>query len=138
MAKQEILKVGDIVRIVNHKFPELNPVGIVNKIITLSPERLNEVYRKFKKPEDADLTFAKDISFKYQLKGINCLGLTGEIIEIRSVPETEYEIRTGDIAKYVIRFTTNHATWKRKKMTLFPSQVESIKEGNQATQTKML
>lgn len=136
MVEGEVLKIGDTVKIINHKFPELNPKGIENKIMILSPERLNEVYRKFKKPEDADLTFAKDISFKYQLKGINCLGLTGEIIEIRSVPETEYEMRTGDIAKYVIRFTTNHVSWRGKKMTLFPSQVERIKEGNQATQMR--
>lgn len=138
MAKEEILKVGDTIRIVNYKFPELNPKGPENKIMTLSPERLNESYRKFKKPKDADLNFTKNISFQYQLKGINCLGLTGEIIKIRSSPETEYEVKTGDIAKYIVRFTTNHASWKGKKMTLFPSQVEKVKEGNQATQTRVL
>lgn len=138
MNKEEILKVGDTIRIMNHKFPELNSRGIENKIMTLSPERLNETYRKFKKPEEADLNFTKEISFQYQMKGINCLGLIGEIIEIKNVPDTEYEIKTGDIEKYIIKFTTNHSTWKRTKMSLFPSQVERIKEGNRATQMSML
>jgi hypothetical protein len=137
MTKEEVLKIGDTVKIINHKFPEFNPKIPINKTIRIGPEELTRVYREFKKPEDADLTFVKEISFKYQLKGVNCLGLVGEINGIRNAPETKYEIETGDVAKYVIRFTTDHPKWKNKKMTLFPSQIELVRESNPTTQMKM-
>ena len=54
MAKEMVLKVGDIVKIVNHKFPELNPKFPVDMTIKIGPEELTRVYREFKKPEEAE------------------------------------------------------------------------------------
>jgi hypothetical protein len=122
------MQIGDIVKIVGHKFPELHPKNTLKKVVRKTPEELKMIHHKCKKPDDPEMSFSKNSLFEYELKGINCIGMTGEIIEIRTKAETEYEIKTGEVAKYVVKFTTNLASWKGKRMTFFPEEVQKIGE----------
>lgn len=127
ISKDISLKVGDEVIIIKHKFPELHPKNTLQKMVMKTPEELKMIHHNCKKPDDPEMSFSKNSYFEYELKGINCIGITGKIIEVRTAPETEYEIGTGEIAKYVVKFTTNLASWKGKIMTFFPEEVRRIR-----------
>ena len=67
------------------------------------------------------------------------IGLTGKIIKIRTIPETEYEIKTGEIASYLIEadnygplMNMQHGkkkvyAWKPQDKTYrFPSELDLL------------
>lgn len=128
ITEEEYYQIGDTVKIVNYKNPELNPETVENKSVSIEPERLTELHNKFKKEDEQELSFHKKITFPYQLRGMNYVGMTGVITSIRTVPGCDYEKRTGDIATYVVRILDNLSGWKDKKVTLYPSQVIRIKK----------
>ena len=129
------LKVGDEVIIVKHKFPELHPKNTLKKVVKKTPEELRAIHNKCKKQGDSDMSFSKSISFDYELKGINCIGMIGEIVEIDPIARTEREVETGEIAKYVVKFITNLASWKNKRMTFYPEEVQKIGKIYQEVET---
>jgi len=116
------MQIGDIVKIVGHKFPELHPKNTLQKVV------MKMIHHKCKKPDDPEMSFSKNSLFEYELKGINYIGMTGVIVEIRTQPECEYETETGDIAKYVVKIKSNLSSWNNKIVTLYPSQVQKIEE----------
>ncbi|HBG68854.1 hypothetical protein A2W67_02595 [Candidatus Nomurabacteria bacterium RIFCSPLOWO2_02_40_28] len=122
------MQIGDIVKIVGHKFPELHPKNTLQKVVMKTPEELKMIHHKCKKPDDPEMSFSKNSLFEYELKGINYIGMTGVIVEIRTQPECEYETETGDIAKYVVKIKSNLSSWNNKIVTLYPSQVQKIEE----------
>lgn len=118
------LKVGEFVKIINHKFPELHPPGVLSKTVSKTPEEMEEIQKEIN-PEKI-VHFRKGAIFEYKLSGINYIGIEGVIEKIRTIPEVDYEIETGDIAKYVIRMKSNLSNWNNKIVTLHPSQVIQI------------
>lgn len=118
------LKVGDFVRIINHKFPGLHPPGVLSKTVNKTPEEMEEIQEEVN-PEKI-IHFRKGAIFEYKLSGINYIGMEGVIEEIRTIPEVDYEKETGDIARYVIRMRSNLSNWNNKIVTLYPSQVMQI------------
>lgn len=121
------LRVGDEVIIVKHKFPELNPENTRGKMVMKTAGELRAIHNKCKKPGEPEMSFYKNSYFEYELKGINCIGMTGEIVEIDLAPRTESEIETGEVAIYVVEFTTKSASWKGKRMTFYPEEVRKIR-----------
>lgn len=118
------LKIGDFVRIINHKFPELHPPGVMSKTVNKTPEEMEEI-QKIVNPKNV-IHFRKGAIFEYKFSGINYIGMEGTIEKIRDIPETDYEKETGYIAKYVIRLRSNLLNWNNKIVTVYPSQITQI------------
>lgn len=118
------LKVGEFVKIVNHKFPELHPPGALSKTVNKTSKEMEEIQKEVN-PKSV-VHFRKGTVFEYKLIGFNHIGMEGTIIKIRDMPEVEYEKETGDIARYVVRIRSNLSNWNNKIITLYPSQVMKI------------
>ncbi len=135
---ETLFKVGDTIKIVSHKFPELNPKKTENKTMILTPQELSRLYYSKKKPNEPDLAFYRNYYFGYQVKGLNYIGMKGVIVEIRNKPGCKYEKQTGDIARYVMKITDKVSGWEGSIVSLFPSQVELIKKASEENQKTFL
>lgn len=77
--KENSFRVGDSIKWVKNKFPELNTY---KKAVVKNNGRF----------------------YEYEVKDRGVVGKTGVVIKIDDVPTTEYEINTGEVAKYLIEF----------------------------------
>ena len=126
------MKIGDKVKIINHKFPKINPIVPSTRTI-VAPDSfkarnnryidMNEVIDDSKKEKKINPNEKMDV-YTYIVTGISYLYKIGEIVGIRNTPETEYEIETGDIAKYIVEIISDVSGWKGKRVVLFPSQIK--------------
>lgn len=123
---EEIL-IGDFVKIINHKFPNLHSKETLKRTIIKTPMEYREILEKCKKDGEIIASISKNITFEYELKAVNYIGMIGKIVEIMGTAETDYEIETGDIQKYVVEIKSKSPNWNKKRVILFPSQVEKIK-----------
>ncbi len=114
--EREPLFVGDKVRVIKYKFPELHPEKPIKKVVYDF-----DVYNRW-------------VPFYYTFQGLHTIGLEGHIIEVRTEPYCQYEIETGEIQKYVVRFTSGGKGWVGKKLTFYPEEVQRIKVRNPFTQ----
>ena len=121
----EEISIGDYVKILNHKFPNLNPKETFKGTVIKTPKEYREIQDKCKKNE-VIANISKNITFEYKLKAIDYIGMIGKIINLREIAETKYEIDTGEIQKYVVEIKSKQPNWNGKRVTLFPSQVEKI------------
>lgn len=106
---EEDLGVGDVVKIVKHKFPELHPDKPQKKTVFSE-----NIYKK-----------EKVISYEYILSGLNYIGMEGKIIGVRKDPYTKYEIETGEIQKYEVQLLTKALNWKGR-VTLWPEEIKKV------------
>lgn len=99
-------KIGDKIKWVNDKFPQV----LCKKTVM----------------ED-------NKTYEYEVKSRKVVGRVGKIIKIRElsnkyndVPLCEYEIETGDIAKYLIKFADKSPNWNHKILHAYESEIEKI------------
>lgn len=124
--KGVFLKVGEYVKIINHKFPELHPKNVTTRSSSKTPDEMEKIQLKCNSQNEPVVHFRKNALFEYKLSGLNYIGMEGVIIKIRNKAECEYEKDTGDIARYVVKIKSNLLNWKNKIVTLYPSQVQKI------------
>lgn len=127
------LKVDDRVRVISQKFPENNK-KISNQKSIIAPASFQgrstrgvdrEEMVENLKYKQTDPWKGKLINYTYSAVEIDYIGRTGVISAIRKEPECEYEIETGDIAKYVVRLD-NKRTKKYSGVNFYPSQLIKI------------
>ena len=135
---ETLFKVGDTIKIVNHKFPELHPKKTENKTMILTPQEASRLYYSTKNSNEPDMVFYRNLYFGYQVRGLNYIGMKGVIVEVRNEPGCEYELQTGDIARYVMKITDKVSGWEGSIVSLFPSQVELIKKASEENQKTFL
>jgi hypothetical protein len=123
---EDEMSIGDFVKIINHKFPRLHPKETLKRTIIKTPKEYREILEKCKKDGETIANISKNITFEYELKAVNYIGMIGKIVEISETAETDYEIETGDIQKYVVEIKSKLSNWNKKRVILFPSQVEKI------------
>ena len=95
-----------------------------------------EILEKCKKDGEIIANISKNITFEYELKAVNYIGMIGRIVEINETAETDYEIETGDIQKYVVEIKSKSPNWNKKRVILFPSQIEKL--GNYISQSELM
>lgn len=123
---EEVFKIGDIVRIINHKWLHLHPKKPEAKTIVAPISYKGRNYRNPVLEESNEDDEGKTCLYEYAITGLDYIGMTGVITGIDNTPKTEYEIHTGDIQKYIVRLTTPLSGWKNKRVDLFPSQIQKM------------
>lgn len=99
-----MLKLGDKVKWVRHRFPELN------KYAALSASGKRSDHR--------------GTSYQYETSDRGCVGRIGEIVGIDETPTTKFEIETGEVAKYKIQFIDHSIRWNGKFLHAFEAELE--------------